>query len=238
MKKKKNEKEENDDEDQKDFDFEMNDEFFEQFNSMMDQFKDQLPDQFKQFSNFDFSSDFFKDLVKKMMKNMDPETMAKMMDPENNPEFQPENLMKTLKDGKFGANSPFSFGFNMAFGPDGKPIMNPSKNIQRKTRPQIKKTPPPEQELLVDIFEEEGNQIVVVCEVPDVEKKDIQLQASGKELEISAENTLSGKKFHKVIPLPKEINPNYAKARYQNGILEVRLEALPEEQQKKRINIE
>ena len=69
----------------------------------------------------------------------------------------------------------------------------------------------------------------MVCEVPGVNKDEIEIRASSNELEIiaaAAEDQKHGRHYHKTVALPSEINPDYAKARYQNGILEVRLQKI------------
>lgn len=127
-------------------------------------------------------------------------------------------------------------------GPDGKPIFDSFGNVEKKSTKVPEKEPEarPERDPLVDVYEED-DQIVVVMEVPGVEKDQIKIEASSMELEIIANNTENREhpvSYRKSIPLPKEINPNVAKARYTNGILEVKLTKVGEKQQKKKINID
>ena len=61
------------------------------------------------------------------------------------------------------------------------------------------------------------------------------------ELEVIAKSRDEGpqqRNYHKVIPLPSEIDPNIAKARYQNGILEVRLTIIGKKTGQKKIKID
>ncbi|WP_048151538.1 Hsp20/alpha crystallin family protein [Palaeococcus ferrophilus] len=106
-------------------------------------------------------------------------------------------------------------------------------------------------EPFVDIFDE-GNEIVVTAELPGVDKKDIKLRIKDdtlyieaqvkreKELEkegaIRVERYYSG--YRRVVRLPTEVIPEKAKARYKNGILEIRLpKKHPEEKEEEGFEI-
>ncbi|WP_457558182.1 archaeal heat shock protein Hsp20 [Candidatus Harpocratesius sp.] len=207
--------------------FNLSDDFFKMLN-------DQMRNSFKAFPgiippNFDAKSmrKIFTEIFKKM--NLDPHQI-------NN--LSPEELQKFIQKNRFGFQGPFVFGMNFGIGPDGKPIINSFGNVKPKPRgePEIKV----ERDPLVDIFEED-NDLVVVAEVPGVQKENIELKASPFELEIVASSLNAGKSarnYRKVVPLPTEINPDIAKARYTNGILEVRLEKRTSHQSKKRIKID
>ncbi len=200
------------------------DDFFKILNDQMRRiFETQFPGVMP--PNFDANNEVFQKMFYEILKkmNLDPK-MIKNMDPE-----ELQNMFK---------NNPYVFGMNMRISPDGKPIMDsfgstrPKKNAPEEFRS--------ERDPMVDIYEEEGN-IVVVCEVPGVTKAQIELKASPNELEILAEAPEIGprqRKYHKIIALPAEINPDVAKARYMNGILEVRLEKIEQKSSKKKINIE
>ncbi len=143
-----------------------------------------------------------------------------------------------MQNGKINFGGPFVFGMNVGFTPDGKPIASPFGNVRNEEEGNIdvKSARDP----MVDIYEEEG-QTVVVVEVPGVNKNEIELRASPHELEIIAESKITEghpRKYHKIVSLPNEINPDIAKARYNNGILEVRLEKIIQGKTSKKINIE
>jgi len=111
---------------------------------------------------------------------------------------------------------PIVWGWSMTIGPDGKPIIREFGNVPgRRTRgePLIKETREP----LVDIIEGD-EEIIIVAEVPGVEKEEIDLNATETELEIKA-----GDKYYKHLELPTEVIPDKAKATYKNGVLEIRL---------------
>lgn len=83
-------------------------------------------------------------------------------------------------------------------------IMPDLSNIDEKREP------------LVDIMDQ-GKEIIVVAEVPGVDRENIKLDVTGKELEIDA-----GDKFYKKLELPVEVSLD-GKATYKNGVLEVHL---------------
>jgi len=156
---------------------------------------------------------FFKDIFEQMLKNL-PEEFQNMSFEELTREF-----MKN-KD-KFGFKGPIMYGFNMSFGPDGRPIVDSFGNIKRTPysgKPKVKKVREP----LVEV-NEETDQIIVIAEMPGVTRDDIELKATSNSITISTKIGTTGRKYHKEVDLPSPINSSYAKARYQNGILEVKL---------------
>src|SRR5919108_2783112 len=80
--------------------------------------------------------------------------------------------------------SPFVYGFSMSVGSDGKPVIREFGNVEPSSRgPMVKE----EREPLVDVMEE-GGQVVVVTELPGVEKEDIKLESTDRALKISVES--------------------------------------------------
>ena len=114
-----------------------------------------------------------------------------------------------------GSTNPFVFGFSIKVGPDGKPI------IQRFGNPPLDEgAEAPSLEPLVDVVEE-GDEIIVVAEVPGVEKDEIKVRIKGTTLTIHAENP--NRPYHKVIELPSKVVKEKAKSAIRNGVLEIRL---------------
>ena len=112
---------------------------------------------------------------------------------------------------------PYVYGFSMSVGPDGKPVIREFGNVQKnRFGPKIKE----EREPLVDILEEEKH-VVVVAELPGVEKEEINLRATENALTISVDT--ANRKYHKELTLPAKVDPKSAQASYKNGVLEVRL---------------
>ena len=67
----------------------------------------------------------------------------------------------------------------------------------------------------------EDDEIIVVAEVPGVERDEIKVRIKGTSLTIHADNP--ERPYHKVIELPSKVKKNEAKSAIRNGVLEVRL---------------
>ncbi|MFX0010288.1 MAG: archaeal heat shock protein Hsp20, partial [Candidatus Hermodarchaeota archaeon] len=173
----------------------------------------------KVFGNFDPAKLFnskefqkmFREIFKQLAKNLPKELQG----------LSPEEITR-----EFMKKGPIMYGFNIGFGPDGKPIMDSFGNLEKEPisgERKIRKTREP----LVEVNEEE-DYIIIIAEMPGVSKEDIQLNATNRSITISTEKITRGRTYFKEIELPAPINSDYAKARYTNGILEVRLKKLKE----------
>ena len=188
----------------------------------------------------DFSG-YFQDILKKLMKQFKGKDFMNFS----------KNLFKQMgipepsdeNEGNGDRKGPFVYGFSIKFGPDGKPIFDKFGDI-RPIKPPInvngidadEKGSGKSQfvrEPIADIIDQD-NEILVVIELPGVTKEDIQLRATEFTLEITAES--STRNYHKRLELPGKINPDIAKARYTNGILEIKMQKVGE-REKKQSNI-
>lgn len=181
---------------------------------------------FKMFENDLFKSKEFKHIFKEMYKKIS----------EFLPQFQnlnPEEIQKWFmkNQSKFFKGNPFVAGFNINFRPDGTPIVDRFGSVKpaKDAGGEIKVNPADVREPLVDINEEEA-QLIVIAEMPGVVKDDIELKATSHSLTISTKISDGSRKYYKEIELPCAINSDYAKARYQNGLLEVKLKKIDEKQ--------
>jgi HSP20 family protein len=75
-------------------------------------------------------------------------------------------------------------------------------------------------QLLVDVIEE-NDEIIVVAEVPGIEKEEIKVHIKGRNLTIRVENPQ--RPYRKTVELPTKVKKDHAKSSIRNGILEVRL---------------
>lgn len=158
---------------------------------------------------------WFGDFLPEEMFRQIEEMMDRMMrDMQDGTFFDPEAFEKEIRDPE-GPN-PFVFGFSMNVGPEGKPV------IKRFGNPPF--TPTGERtaslEPLVDVVEEDG-EIVVVAEVPGVEKDELKVRVKGTKLTIHAENP--NRPYHKEVELPAKVSKEEARSAIRNGVLEVRL---------------
>ena len=190
----------------------------DEYNDFMNMFKN-LGDPSKIFGNFDpaklFNSKEFQKMFREIFKQL-----AKNL-PKDLQGLSPEDIMR-----EFMKKGPIMYGFNIGIGPDGKPVADSFGNLEKEPisgERKVRKTREP----LVEVNEEE-DQIILIAEMPGVNKEDIQLNATNRSITISTEKIVSGRSYFKEIDLPAAINQDYAKARYTNGILEVRLKKIEE----------
>ena len=64
-----------------------------------------------------------------------------------------------------------------------------------------------------------NDQVIIVLEMPGVKKEDLKINASEDSIEVQSTDTK--RKYHKIIELPKEVNMESAKSKFNNGILEI-----------------
>jgi HSP20 family protein len=171
----------------------------------------------KLFSSKEFRR-LFKDIFEKIMGNLPSEFQN----------LSPEDIMRELTKNKDKFGFPIMYGFNINIGPNGKPTIDSFGNLKARPysgEPEVKKVREPLTEV-----NEEGDQIIVICEMPGVTKDEIELKATRDSLTISTKSKFQGRAYYKEVKLPSAINSDYAKARYTNGILEVKLKKIDEEQ--------
>ncbi len=167
---------------------------------------------FPYFSSFfeDFDA-MFERMLSEMTKNLPKEFVAE----------------RKLPDGSTMRQwGPFVYGYSMSVGPDGKPVIREFGNVRPSKRPgafgiPVPKLEPAEaREPLVDVLDE-GEIVKVVAELPGVDKSDVKMDATTNSLTINVETP--NRKYHKVIDLPSDVEPESSKATYNNGVLEVSL---------------
>ena len=128
--------------------------------------------------------------------------------------------------------SPFVYGFSMSVGPEGKPVIREFGNVEPGARGPLVKE---EREPLVDVMDN-GKEVVVVTELPGVEKDDIKLESTDRTLKISVES--AKRRYLKELELPHMVDPKTAKATYKNGVLEVRFAKSDEKKPARPIQVE
>ena len=140
-------------------------------------------------------------------------------------------IERLLREGRAEVRGPFVYGFRITIGPDGKPIVEEFGNVKREAgRPKISE----EREPLVDIFEDDRH-VVVVAELPGVDKDKIKVRATERRLIIQASDT--NRKYYKEVNLPKAVKPETARASYRNGVLEVKIEKKEVERREEGVEI-
>lgn len=113
----------------------------------------------------------------------------------------------------------------MTIGPDGIPRVEEFGNVHHPTfGPGGSKSWFPElsseREPLAEVSDA-SKEVKVTVEMPGIEKKDIRVNASDDQVEITAEGATTNKKYRKVVDLPSYVNIETARSTFTNGILEI-----------------
>lgn len=109
------------------------------------------------------------------------------------------------------------YGFTVKLGTGGVPQVERFGNVREtETGAEVEEVREP----MVDVFDE-GNEVVVITEIPGVEEKAIQLEVKEDILILSASD--GDRKYSKEVLLPYAVVAETMKSSYHNGILEVRL---------------
>lgn len=154
---------------------------------------------------------WFGDFFPEEMLHLIEDMMEKMMTEMNQGMFIDSEKFQEMLRNQEGIN-PFMSGFSLKLGPDGKPIIQRFGNTPGSTEHVL--------EPLVDIVED-NDEIIVVAEVPGVERDEIKVRIKGTTLTIHADNP--DRPYHKVIELPSRVKKDEAKSAIRNGVLEIRL---------------
>lgn len=110
---------------------------------------------------------------------------------------------------------PHVYGFSISVDADGRPKIREFGDVHNgRYGPKIREQSEP----LVDVLVE-NEAVVVVAELPGVEKEDIHLYASKDDVTIQVDTPQ--RKYQKELPLPEEVDPKPVQTSYNNGVLMV-----------------
>ncbi len=127
---------------------------------------------------------------------------------------------------------PQVYGFSVQVGPEGIPHVERFGNVLPPCKDHDVREP-----FATSIVSEKDNEFNITAEMPGIEKKDIEINVTESEVVIKAEG--NGRKYYKSIAAPSPVDPDSAKARYNNGVLEVTLNLKESNKPKgKKIDIE
>jgi HSP20 family protein len=154
--------------------------------------------------------------MRREMERMFEETMQ-------NVDRMPKDLVReyqTPEGSKVREVGPIVYGYSVTVGPDGKPQIREFGNVKPGSItganiPQLSS----EREPLVDVVNTD-TEIKVLAEMPGINKQDIKINAFDNSVEISTTESAQ-RKYHKIVELPSDADPNTAKSSYNNGILEI-----------------
>lgn len=148
--------------------------------------------------NYDGFNDEFEKILRmmeKIMRNRFQEINFKEMDPDKS----------------------FIYGYKINVGSDENPKVQEFRNHPRELSDENQSISD-EPEPLTEIIECD-NEISITVEIPEVEKKDIDLKPTENNLEIRADTPYQ--KYHRNIKLPCKVKPKTTKTTYKNGVLDI-----------------
>ncbi len=125
-----------------------------------------------------------------------------------------EEFMSSAHEGTFG---PYIYGFSVTIGPDGKPIVRKFGNV----KPPVVEEAGYREPFVDVVVDKKANEVKVIAEIPGVRKEDIEVEATERVVRIKAES--GDRRYKAKVELPVDVDPKSAKARYNNGILEITL---------------
>lgn len=157
--------------------------------------------------------EWFKDPFEEMIERLEEAKET----PKELKELVMEEKTPTGTIRKYG---PFIYGFSYTHEPGKEPEFKEFGNIRLEPQGRIEPAMNGEREPMTDVIEGTDTYEVVV-ELPGMNKSDIKLNATENSLEIRAAN---GKKFYKEVSFKESIDPDSAKATYNNGVLSLILE--------------
>ncbi|MFX1493221.1 MAG: archaeal heat shock protein Hsp20 [Promethearchaeota archaeon] len=167
-----------------------------------------------------FNPEQFQHILKEIFKQISKDLPTDLQN------LSPEEFTRELwKNRSKIFRGPIMYGFNITSGPNGEPIIDSFGTIKPEShtgKTKVKK----KREPLVEVNQDE-NYLIVIAEMPGVTRDDIVLKATTRSLTISTKPD-SKRKYFKEVNLPAAINSDYAKARYVNGILEIKLKRIDE----------
>lgn len=120
--------------------------------------------------------------------------------------------------------SPFVYGFKFGLGPDGKPRVSQFGNIKQDEWGKLEGNDI--REPLIDVFKEKTT-VRIIAEVPGIGKGDVKL--TGKENSLTIKAFSETRKYEKTVALPVPVDIKTAKAKYNNGVLEVVIDRIYKE---------
>ena len=127
------------------------------------------------------------------------------------------NMINRIESEGQHRSESFIYGYSINIDENGKAEINEFGNIKSSPEGEENLEVSESREALVDIIEGK-NAVTVVIELPGVEKSDIKVEIKESIIFVT---TINSKNYYKEIPLTSKIISNSARAKYNNGILEI-----------------
>lgn len=108
------------------------------------------------------------------------------------------------------------YGLSVKTGLGGRPTVEAFGNLRKTAKGPVVEE---EREPLVDIFDEQDS-LLIIAELPGVDKGHITTKVDGDILTISAAE--GDRKYHKEVILPDSVDSSTLSSTYKNGVLEIK----------------
>lgn len=115
---------------------------------------------------------------------------------------------------------PLYYGVSVNVGPDGVPRVHEFGNVHPEAGGLIESGV--REPYVTSFLDEKNHQIRVTAEMPGVDKSSVKAEISGEDLILRAEG--EDREYEKTVHLGVAVKGDSAKARYNNGVLEVTLD--------------
>jgi len=141
-------------------------------------------------------------------------------------------IEKMFEEAVTKPGEPLFYGFSVDIGQSGIPRIKTFGNIKpTPTGGLIRSAREPFAEVMID---KDKNELIITAEMPGVSKEDIKISATEDSITLRAET--AKRRYYKEFPLEVKIDPDTAKANYNNGVLEIKAK-LKETPREKGVNI-
>ena len=131
-------------------------------------------------------------------------------------------------------NRPQVYGWTYRVSSDGKPVFQEFGNIPKVSSSKPDNLPG-SREPLVDV-QETDKHITVIAEIPGVSKEDVDLEVTKDSLTIKVDTP--ERKYYKDVQLPEEIDEDSGDAKFNNGVLSIKLNKLRPKKKGKKLKID
>lgn len=108
---------------------------------------------------------------------------------------------------------PLVYGFSLQVGPDGVPHVEHFGNVRPMSGGESLREP-----FTSSMIDDKNNELNITVEMPGIQKEDIEVNATENDVTIRAEGE---RKYYKSLKTSVPVDPDSAKAKYNNGVLEV-----------------
>lgn len=132
--------------------------------------------------------------------------------------------MRGLDVSNIPLGKPIYYGVSVEVGPEGVPRVQQFGNVRPGARGQQLLEEGVREPFVTSFLDEEKSQVHVTAEMPGVDKPSVKVESTQDFLTIRAE--AEDRRYEKRLRLGVPVNPDSAKARYHNGVLEVTLDLL------------